>query len=201
MFGLILAGQLVRTDARPTSSTQVVFDVPDVTKSNHVVVFLTGQTPFPDGHGGAVYLGTPSDNLGEPLIWILLGHVSNEKPSAIFKIAGLKQGQSATNASLFGGGQMQAAGVAQIGVSVEPLTQLAQQTPATAATAPTADTFAQFTTKMCQNFFNFASSFALTQSEMTPMPNQQFVPLNSVQKWFENFKRRMTMNPNYWKDL
>ena len=215
MFGLILAGQLVRTDARPVSPTQAVFDIPDVTKSNHVVVFLTGQTPFPDGHGGAVYLGTlpdnPAGNGGGGLVWVLLGHLSNEKPSAIFKISGLKKPAEANNAnSLFGGGSgvggIMTSGnqsAAQIGVMVAPVAELAQQTPASAATAPTADAFAQFTTKMCANFFNYAASFAATPSQMTaPVgANEQFVSLNVVQRWFDNFSRRMTMNPNYWKDL
>jgi len=217
MFGLILAGQLVRTDARPVSPTEVVFDVADAAKSNHVVVFLTGQTPFPEGQAGAVYLGTPIADSADAagLVWVLLGHLSNEKPSAIFKISGLKKpaASSANNPAnaLFGGsavgGMTTAAspksGGAQIGIMVAPIAELAQQTPASAATAPTADAFAQFTTKMCANFFNYASSFASTPAQMTaPIgANEQFVSLNVVQRWFDNFTRRMTMNPNYWKDL
>ena len=215
MFGLILAGQLVRSDARPVSPTQAVFDIPDVSKSNHVVVFLTGQTPFPEGHGGAVYLGTlpenPADG-GGGIVWVLLGHLSNEKPSAIFKISGLKKPSEANHNLLFNGagmttssGMMQqpSVGGAQIGIMVAPVAELAQQTPSPAATAPTADTFAQFTTKMCANFFNYASSFAATPSQMTaPIgANEQFVSMNVVQRWFDNFSRRMAMNPNYWKDL
>jgi len=210
MFGLILAGQLVRTDARPVSETQAVFDIPDVTKSNHVVVFLTGQNPFPEGHGGAVYLGTAPDNPAEAastgVVWVLLGHLSNEKPSAIFKISGLKKTAAISESSLFAGGVMEqnqpTAGGAQIGVMVAPIAELAQQTPASAATAPTSDSFAQFTTKMCANLFNYASSFAAVPSQITPVgPNEQFVSMSVIQKWFENFSRRMTMNPNYWKDL
>ena len=227
MFGLILAGQLVRTDARPVSPTEVVFDVADAAKSNHVVVFLTGQTPFPEGQAGAVYLGTPNVDFADAasadaagLVWVLLGHLSNEKPSAIFKISGLKKPTATTASSinnpanaLFGGGGGIAGGMtmastpksggAQIGIMVAPIAELAQQTPASAATAPTADAFAQFTTKMCANFFNYASSFASTPAQMTaPIGgNEQFVSLNVVQRWFDNFTRRMTLNPNYWKDL
>lgn len=211
MFGLILAGQLVRTDARPVSDTRAVFDLPDASKSNHVVVFLTGQTPFPDGHGGAVYLGTSPDNPAEVeqnggIVWVLLGHLSNQKPSAIFKISGLKKPATSSGNCLFAGGMMQqnqpSAGGAQIGIMVAPIPELVQQTPASAATAPTADSFAQFTTKMCANLFNYASSFAATPSQITPVgPNEQFVSISVVQKWFDNFSRRMTMNPNYWKDL
>ena len=212
MFGLILAGQLVRSDARPVSETQAVFDIADISKSNHVVVFLTGQTPFPDGHGGAVYLGTPPENptAGDGIVWVLLGHLSNEKPSAIFKISGLKKPAAPTGNFLFGGGgvggmamqNQPSAGGAQIGIMVAPIAELAQQTPASAAAANTADSFAQFTSKMCSNLFNYASSFAATPSQITPVgPNEQFVSMSVIQKWFDNFSRRMTMNPNYWKDL
>ena len=81
---------------------------------------MTGSTPFPDGLGGAglchryfvfrsheiihaqillrcvdsvhsllfsVYFAYPSE---QGLLWHLLGHISNAKPSAIFKIANLK---------------------------------------------------------------------------------------------------------------
>ena len=215
MFGLILAGQLVRTDSRVVSPTQVVFDIPDASKSNHVVVFLTGTTPFPEGHGGAVYLGTTPDDPAEAsagLAWVLLGHLSNEKPSAIFKISGLKKAATAASSmqnSFFQGAGMAApvnqpgSNGAQIGIMVAPIAELAQQTPASAATAPTADAFAQFTTKMCSNFFNYASSFAATPSQITaPIgANEQFVSMNVVKKWFDNFSRRMALNPNYWKDL
>jgi hypothetical protein len=204
MFGLILAGQLVKTDARPVSETQVVFDVPDVSKVNHVVVFMTGQTPFPEGHGGAVYLGTLGEEQSQGLIWILLGHLSNEKPSAIFKISGLKKSVSAASPqNMFDLLQNQPTNIggAQIGISVHPITELVQQTSTTAASAPTVDSFAQFTAKMLQNFFNYASSFAIPQNQMSISPNEHFVSLNVVQKWFENFQRRMTMNPNYWKDI
>jgi len=217
MFGLILAGQLVRTDSRVVSPTQVVFDIPDASKSNHVVIFLTGATPFPEGQGGAVYLGTLPEDPAEAsagLAWVLLGHLSNEKPSAIFKISGLKKatavGSSASSQNSF----FQTAGMgtpanqpgsngAQIGIMVAPIAELAQQTPASTATAPTADAFAQFTTKMCSNFFNYASSFAATPSQITaPIgANEQFVSMNVVKKWFDNFSRRMALNPNYWKDL
>ena len=33
--------------------TQFVFNVPDADSINHIVLFLTGTTPFPDGMGGA----------------------------------------------------------------------------------------------------------------------------------------------------
>lgn len=49
------------------------------------MVFLTGQVPFTDGFGGSIYFGWPTDEGG--VSWQLLGFITNEKPSAIFKIA------------------------------------------------------------------------------------------------------------------
>ena len=48
-----------------------------------MVIFLTGIQPFPDGFGGSVYFCWPKMQTS----WHLLGYISNQKPSAIFKIA------------------------------------------------------------------------------------------------------------------
>lgn len=69
-----------------------VFDLPDYESINHVVVFMLGTVPFPEGMGGSVYFCYP-DETGVA-VWQLLGFVTNEKPSAIFKISGLKSGKS-----------------------------------------------------------------------------------------------------------
>lgn len=87
----------------------------------------------------------------------------------------------------------------QIGISVEPLAQLAQQVPAANATPSNLNSFVEFTQKMLENFFNYASSFAVTQAQMTPQLNENFVPLSVIQQWYNNFQRKMTNDPNFWK--
>lgn len=52
---------------------------------------MLGTIPFPEGMGGSVYFCYP-DQSGMA-VWQLLGFVTNEKPSAIFKISGLKSGK------------------------------------------------------------------------------------------------------------
>jgi len=89
---------------------------------------------------------------------------------------------------------------AQIGISVEPLDQLAQQTPASQSIPSSLNTFVEYTQKMLENFFNFASSFAITQTQMTPNPSESFVPLSVVQRWYENYQRKMANDPNFWKN-
>ena len=89
MFGLLVSGRLVDTGFRQVDSTHAMIDVDGVGSFNHIVVFLTGQQPFPDGTGGAVYFSWPNpDAIGQGAsAWHYLGMISNQKPSAIFKVA------------------------------------------------------------------------------------------------------------------
>ena len=91
--------------------------------------------------------------------------------------------------------------IAQIGIAIEPVAELSQKTPLENTQASSLTTFAQFTQKMASNLFNYCSSFAISQSEMQPQPSETFVPLSAIQKWYQTFERRMTMDPNFWKDL
>uniref|UniRef100_A0A3B3XR98 Protein Hikeshi n=1 Tax=Poecilia mexicana TaxID=48701 RepID=A0A3B3XR98_9TELE len=99
MFGCLVAGRLVQTDAVQVASDKFVFNLADFENVNHVVVFMLGTVPFPAGMGGAVYFSFPDPGSGAP-VWQLLGFITNDKPSAIFKISGLKAGEG--GAMLFG---------------------------------------------------------------------------------------------------
>ena len=90
-------------------------------------------------------------------------------------------------------------GMAQIGISVEPLDQIVQQTPAANTSASQVDSFVQMSGKMLENLYKFVSSFALTHAQMTPNPSETFVPLSSLQTWYNNFKRRLEQDPNFLK--
>uniref|UniRef100_A0A3B3TMQ6 Protein Hikeshi n=1 Tax=Poecilia latipinna TaxID=48699 RepID=A0A3B3TMQ6_9TELE len=92
MFGCLVAGRLVQTDAVQVASDKFVFNLADFENVNHVVVFMLGTVPFPAGMGGAVYFSFPDPGSGAP-VWQLLGFITNDKPSAIFKISGLKAGE------------------------------------------------------------------------------------------------------------
>ncbi|PIO40706.1 hypothetical protein AB205_0177560, partial [Aquarana catesbeiana] len=186
----------VQTDAQQIAEDKFVFNLPDYESINHVVVFMLGTIPFPERMGGSVYISYP-DHSGMP-VWQLLGFITNEKPSAIFKISGLKSGEGSQHP--FGAMNLpQTPSVAQIGISVELLEQLAQQTPVANAAVSNVDSFTQFTQKMLDNFYNFATSFAISQAQMTPNPSEVFIPANVVLKWYENFQRRLAQNPFFWK--
>lgn len=198
MFGCIVAGRLVQTDPVPVAGDKFVFNLPDFEQVNHVVVFMLGTVPFPVGMGGAVYFSFPDPASGGA-VWQLLGFITNDKPSAIFKISGLKPGEG--GAHPFGGmAPNSSSTVAQVGVSVEPLQQLAQQSPVSSSAVSSVDSFLQFTQKMLDNLYNYAASFAVTQAQMVPNPSETFIPSSCVLKWYENFQRRLAQNPNFWKN-
>lgn len=52
---------------------------------------------------------------------------------------------------------------------------------------------------MLENFVNFATSFTVTQSQMVPNYNETFVPLSTLNTWYQNFQRRLEQNPDFWK--
>lgn len=89
--------------------------------------------------------------------------------------------------------------IAQVGISVESIDELMQQTPASNTAPSTTSTFAEFTQKIVENFFNFVSSFAVSQSQMTPQPNETFIPSKAVEQWYNNTKSKLQTNPNFWK--
>ena len=196
MFGCVVAGRLVQTDAVQVSSDKFVFNLADYESVNHVVVFMLGTVAFPAGMGGAVYFSFPDPNSAGGPVWQLLGFITNDKPSAIFKISGLKAGVGGSHPF---GTMAPSPSIAQVGVSVEALDQLAQQIPASSAAVSTVTSSLEFTQKMLDSLYNFASSFAVSQAQMTSNPTETFIPSSCILKWYENFQRRMAQNPNFWK--
>lgn len=193
MFGLIVSGRLVKTDFQQISERQFVTTVLEADNINHIVVFLTGTQAFPEGLGGSVYFSWP--DLTGPPSWQFLGFISNTKPSAIFKITKLKTTDSGV--PMFG--QAQIAHNAQIGISVEPLQTIASQTPPSMTEPSKATLFMEFAQKTVQNLFDYIASFAVTQSQMIPSPNESFIPMSALRNWFTNYERRLQQNPNFWR--
>ena len=90
---------------------------------------------------------------------------------------------------------------ALIGIQVEQLSDIAQKTPATDTQASTVESLTEFSQKMLQNFFNFASSFAIDPTQTMLKPGETYLPSSVLQQWYTNFQRRLQMNPNFWKTL
>jgi hypothetical protein len=161
---------------------------------------MTGEQPFPDNFGGAVYFNF---QIAGESKWIFLGKITNQKPSAIFRIGKLTHdnhiGENPFAASMSlmqSTNQVQGVHDAIIGISAELLSTIDSMTPATETQASNLSSFAEYSKKMLDNFFNYASSFAITSND-----NQQYVPLMTLQNWFNIFQRRLEQNPNFWKNL
>jgi len=134
MFGCIVSGRLVQTDFQQLEPTKFLLNMTEADKINYVVLFLTGTLPLPMGTAAAVYWSWPDPS--SPSKWQYLGHISNSKPSAIFKISHIKKlheiNQSCEeiqNNGIFGAQGI--SHIAQIGISIEPEASILQQTPAT----------------------------------------------------------------------
>ncbi|XP_060525480.1 protein OPI10 homolog [Cylas formicarius] len=192
MFGIIVSGRLVQTEFQQLNERQFVTVIPDADNINHIVVFLTGAIPFPEGFAGQVYFSWPDPNA--PPNWQLLGYLSNQKPSAIYKISNLKKLHEMGDYSNLMFGQSHIVHNAQIGISIEPLSNI-QEVPSSES-AEAQVTFAQ---KMLESFMNFVLSYSVTQQNMLPNPTMTYVPLSTVQSWYTNFERRLQQNPNFWK--
>lgn len=129
--------------------------------------------------------------------WQLLGVLSNAKPSAMFKLSNLKQHFDTTNQPLNAFSQFPSITInAQIGISIEPLINAELQITSLDSTSHHLSTFTEFTQKMVQSLYNYVASYAV---EYGPEQNIPMVPLLTVQKWYENFERKLNLNPNFWK--
>jgi len=128
--------------------------------------------------------------------WQLLGVLTNNKPSAIFKLSNLKQHSDTSTQPLNAFSQFPSITInAQIGISIEPLINVESQVTSIIESTNNLSTFAEFTQKMVHSLFNYVSSYAVEGG-----PQQMsMVPLLSVQKWYENFERKLNLNPNFWK--
>lgn len=87
---------------------------------------------------------------------------------------------------------------AQIGISIELLECIQQQ--AALISQQVTTSYLQFGQKMLENFLNYASSFACTPSQFPPTASETtYVPLSTLQSWYNTFERRLQNNPYFWR--
>lgn len=135
IFDFFFSAQ-VQMDFQRVEEGKLLLNIPEADNINHIVIFLTGVIPLPAGLAGAVYFSWPDPNA--PPNWQFLGYISNNKPSAIFKISNLKKldemetnGLSAAMSQFNVFGSQPISHTAQIGVSIEPESTVTQLEPAT----------------------------------------------------------------------
>ncbi|RZF43031.1 hypothetical protein LSTR_LSTR001209 [Laodelphax striatellus] len=200
MFAILVSGRLVQTEFQQVGEKQFLITIPEADDINHVAVFMTGTLPFPEGMSGLVYFSWPDPDA--PPNWQPLGYISNTKPSAIFKISNLKtkSEKELERHGFIGFSQNKISHFAQIGISIETHDVVLQQIDLLDKHTPNAQpTFMEFSKKMLDSFLNFSSSFAVTQAQMVPNPTETYFPLSALQTWFQNFERRLEINPYFWR--
>ncbi|EIW53670.1 DUF775-domain-containing protein [Trametes versicolor FP-101664 SS1] len=187
MFGCLVAGRLLQTNLQQVDETHAIFELPSAGSINHVCVFLLGTAPFPDGYGATVHFFWPGKGFQ------LLGMLSNDKPSAIFRLRGTFSAQTTDAHAVFSGAASDVSPAdvtAILGLSIEPLPQIMQEVsslPSAMVKAnnnPTADA-TRLAERIVKHLFNYVSSFVGgNPSAMSP---DFLVPMGVIAKWYENF--------------
>ncbi|KAK6746916.1 hypothetical protein RB195_000265 [Necator americanus] len=199
VFGLIAAGrspsQFVQVGER-----EFLCEVLDASNVNHIVVFMTGLHPFPDGMGGSVYVRWPSPD-GQDAGWHYLGFVCNMKPSAIFKIAQLHLSEIRHTGVFSGGMGSGTLGSVQVGLMVEPLMAIEGRAAAEGTQTNQQSTLAEFAETMLRNLVNHAESYATKLSRPDGQGFADYIPVSALQEWYNNFRRRFEQNPYFWRSL
>ena len=200
MFGVIVSGRPVLTDAQPVSETQFAYQIPSVPSFSHIVVFLLPGTTLPEGTAAAVYAQLPNTTEFK-----LLGAIANEKPSAIFKVNNKAGGPGDEDAMVDGAAALNGGSTPPLalGISVEPAMQVAanleqkKAQEATSATAATGTAIAlrgqdTVTTKVLaqriiKNCYDFLTSWGSGDT----------VPLKAFQAWWTKFENKIEHDPTF----
>jgi protein Hikeshi len=198
MFGLIVSGRPLLTDYTTISPTQVAFTLPSSPPFNHLVVFLLPNSPsLPPDHSAAVYIQLPPKQ-----DFALLGALSVDKPSAIFRTRGVGAAGMAgvvdEDAMVDSG---EDGGKVVVGISLEPTASVQQalerlKADATSRTGlelvkATPPSVTSVSTKVLAqriigNAFNFLASFG-----------SDVIPLKAFEEWWKKFERKIEMDPTF----
>ncbi|KAF8895910.1 hypothetical protein CPB84DRAFT_1731688 [Gymnopilus junonius] len=184
MFGCLVAGRLLQTNLTQVDDTHAYFELPNASTINHLCVFLTD--PFPEGYGAAVHFFWPGKGFQ------LLGMLSNEKPSAIFRLRGTYSGETfsaaqnrfSTFSTVQTPGQQDVTAI--LGLSIEPLAQIQAQLQSLPSSVVSGLDLSRDPTKLAErivkHLFNFISGF--TSGPLSP---DVAVPMGIIAKWYEMF--------------
>ncbi|KAF5399964.1 Hikeshi heat shock protein nuclear import factor [Paragonimus heterotremus] len=198
MFAAIVSGNLVQTEFVQVCDNKFLLTLAPLNDVNHIVVFLTGTAPFLPGMGGGVYLGLQQ---GGSQMWYFLGILTNDRPSAIFKVGNLRKGAQLQNSEHpFGAtfGLPTSNGVlveAQLGISVESLTTLPPRSEGMESEPTNADQMTRFTRFAAESLFNYVASFAHDSGSSS----DPLVPMSAIKGWFGTILHKLTVDPCFWQ--
>eukprot|EP00727_Mastigamoeba_balamuthi_P013138 m51a1_g8447 putative protein hikeshi (209) ;mRNA; r:391616-392727 len=196
MFACVVAGRPVMTSAVIVPPNRLVFSLDDPHAITHIVVFLTGATPLPEGCGASVYIAWPPDYSQ----WRYMGHLTNEKPSAVFRVRRVNEG---------GDGDAQggaAAGPAQLGISVETLEAIGdslarmQWEGSSNSTSKLAfEDPATLPRRMLEHFWAFATSYATKTPQTANTQSQEWIPVHILNKWYGAVLEKLQRDPTTFR--
>ncbi|KAF8874837.1 DUF775-domain-containing protein [Infundibulicybe gibba] len=188
MFGCCVAGRLLQTNLQQVDETHAMFELQNASTINHVCVFLLGTIPFPDGYGATVHLFWPGKGFQ------LLGMLSNEKPSAIFRLRGTFvpiNDMSSTHSKFSSMSSMEqdvsVDVTAILGFALEPLPHIQSQI--SGLPKPVQDISkdpAVLADRIVKHLFNYISGFV--GGGVTP---EVTVPMSVIGKWYDSFMAKV----------
>ncbi|KAJ3191372.1 hypothetical protein HK101_007835 [Irineochytrium annulatum] len=218
MFGVIVGGRPVQM-SQQVAESKYLFEVIDAKSVNHIVVFLTGQALFPPGFAATVHFLWPNPNA--PATWQMLGYLSNEKPSAIFKLSNNGGGSASKSQMMLASDEMMEDNVAgepvtaQLGISIEPEAVVYAAVSAMSSEAKTSTSSMvgsesalvvpakakDVGLKLLESLYNYCASFATSLPQgATPLFGMNwdstYFPLKALQTWYEKEKRKLEMQSN-----
>ncbi|KAF2072046.1 hypothetical protein CYY_006636 [Polysphondylium violaceum] len=182
MFGFVIPGRPAQNQVQTIAPNKFLFQIDNAADINNFAIFLTVDCPI--GQNAAIYLSwAPYQN------WSYLGYLNSKKPSEIFTL-------------LHEGDKTQILGnrtdSVQIGINIE----TDQEVESKAKTGQYTDNmifrsvdFKQFAFKMCHNLVNYILSFQGSNGA----PNNM-VPTNTIDKWYENFQKKIQKDVIFWKE-
>lgn len=170
-FGVVVPGRPVITEFQPVSNSKAVaaLDFPNLI--TEITFFLLPTSPVPQGYGAVLYYSVDQAH------WELLGAISPEKPSGIFRTGWPTNEEVCKYPGVY------------LGVSLEPMTTIENLTMTTSGFE---DRF-NFAHKIALDLFQYMSSFATGSSPAGMM----VVPTNVFDRWMERFERKYKLDPNF----
>lgn len=225
MFSVVIPGRpcltdIVAVDSQPNGqATKFAFTFPLSPPFSDLVVFLLPGTVLPPNTGAAIYIQTPDPSTGSPTDFRFIGALANEKPSGIFPIQtstqptnGAQRSEAEQEDDMLDEGAANAAGGnVTLGISIEPVENIAPQLAALENENPGSQSTAlvrvapgqaqqkQVSTKelaqrVIGSAFNFLASFAESDPKNK---GHEVVPLKSFRDWWTKFERRIEIDPTF----
>lgn len=220
MFGAIVASRPVITELQTVAPNQFAFNIPANPPFSHLVVFLLPGQLLAEGAAAAIYIQIPPRE-----DFRLLGAISNEKQSAIFKVNaptatsaaenGVKDDVMLDDATLEPVTENNGGPNVVVGVSVEAAASIQAQLADLKSRLPQGNELVRVPPQpsnpipayvpaqpspavlktFAQNLINNASNFLL--SFASGPRGQENVPLKSFQEWCSKFEKRVQLDPEW----